>query len=599
MRAVRALRPSPASRREARPRRASSPSPSLAPWAFGAPVSRAPCAPWPPARSRPPRSSLGAGALRGGVSRCPRCRCGRSSRFLAPRPRPARAAARRRARPRRARLRTPCGTRPTRPAAAVLGARAPGRSRSTRDTTLRPWRSWPVSPSSPSSPPRVLARPRPAGARGGRVVAAAGSSSPPTRSSPGPGSARCSTGRSRVPTVSPFGPFVNKNHFAGWTAMARSSRRASRSASPARREGARSGDWTAGPRRGRRSSSRSWRRSPWPSPSLASLSRGGAFALAAGAACLRGARPRPGPRTRAARRASCRRSPSPASSAVLLARPRAARGAGAHAHPLRRLLPPRHLARLAAARGVEPGASGSGLGAFHDAYPRFKRGYGVVRVEHAENDYVETLAETGRRPASPSRSRASVLLLAAAASRRSPADGDRARARDRHAARSRRWPRSPSTRLVDFNLRIPSNAALAALAAAAAAGLAGARARPLAARRRAAPSRWAPSACSSRASLPAARSRGRPAREEAAPRRPRPWPPTSARLRLERAGGRPGAQLLRRRPAHAESWLMLAGVRAARATRPPAAALARHAVSLDPERPACARRPARPAAISP
>ena len=47
--------------------------------------------------------------------------------------------------------------------------------------------------------------------------------------------------------------------------------------------------------------------------------------------------------------------------------------------------------RLAAASPL----LGHGLGAFHDAYPRFKRGHGILRVEHAENDYLETLAETG------------------------------------------------------------------------------------------------------------------------------------------------------------------------------------------------------------
>ena len=41
----------------------------------------------------------------------------------------------------------------------------------------------------------------------------------------------------------------------------------------------------------------------------------------------------------------------------------------------------------------------------------------------------------------------------------------------------------------------------------------------------------------------------------------------------------------RKRPAHAESWLMLAGVEAARGETGPAADLARHATSLDPERP--------------
>ncbi len=55
-------------------------------------------------------------------------------------------------------------------------------------------------------------------------------------------------------------------------------------------------------------------------------------------------------------------------------------------------------------------------------------------------------------------------------------------------------------------------------------------------------------------------------------------------LRLARAEAALGA-LLRERPAHAESWLMLAAVRRARGDPASAAALARRAVWLDPERP--------------
>jgi cytochrome c-type biogenesis protein CcmH/NrfG len=64
------------------------------------------------------------------------------------------------------------------------------------------------------------------------------------------------------------------------------------------------------------------------------------------------------------------------------------------------------------------------------------------------------------------------------------------------------------------------------------------------------------------------------------------------RLRLERAEAAL-SRLLQRRPAHAESWLMLAGTRAARGDAAAAASLARQAVWLDPSRPglaAAARR---------
>jgi len=55
-------------------------------------------------------------------------------------------------------------------------------------------------------------------------------------------------------------------------------------------------------------------------------------------------------------------------------------------------------------------------------------------------------------------------------------------------------------------------------------------------------------------------------------------------MRLERAEGALGA-VLRLRPAQAESWIMLAGTRAARGDTAAGVALARHAEWLDPERP--------------
>jgi cytochrome c-type biogenesis protein CcmH/NrfG len=55
-------------------------------------------------------------------------------------------------------------------------------------------------------------------------------------------------------------------------------------------------------------------------------------------------------------------------------------------------------------------------------------------------------------------------------------------------------------------------------------------------------------------------------------------------LRLERASAAL-RHTLGRRPAHAESWLMLAGAELALGRGTPAAAFARHALVLDPERP--------------
>jgi len=221
-------------------------------------------------------------------------------------------------------------------------------------------------------------------------------------------------------------------------------------------------------------------------------------------------------------------------------------------------------------------AVGSGLGAFHDAYPRFKRGHGELRVEHAESEPIETLAETGA--AGLGLAVAGLLLLL------------------RTAARGRPMPRGVAWAvggggtaalvavathgLVDFDLRLPSNAALAALAASAAAGLAGPRHRPL--------SRPACATLGVAALLLLAASLAFP-----------PAPALRAREELRRAGetataavrdlrlGRAEAAAMgavSRRPADAESWLVLAYARAARGD-PTAVALAHHAESLDPRRP--------------
>jgi cytochrome c-type biogenesis protein CcmH/NrfG len=134
---------------------------------------------------------------------------------------------------------------------------------------------------------------------------------------------------------------------------------------------------------------------------------------------------------------------------------------------------------------------------------------------------------------------------------------------------------------VDFDLRIPSNAALAAVLASAAGGTVGPRARPLGRSAAAALALVAAGLIAALVALPvqpwlAAREEARLAVTATAP--------AVRALRLERAEAALVA-LLRRRPAHAESWLMLAGVRAARGDRASGAALARHAVLLDPQRP--------------
>jgi cytochrome c-type biogenesis protein CcmH/NrfG len=60
--------------------------------------------------------------------------------------------------------------------------------------------------------------------------------------------------------------------------------------------------------------------------------------------------------------------------------------------------------------------------------------------------------------------------------------------------------------------------------------------------------------------------------------------PEAKRLRLDRTE-RALQAVLRRRPAHAEAWLLLAATRAEGGDPPSARELARHAASLDPGRP--------------
>ena len=220
---------------------------------------------------------------------------------------------------------------------------------------------------------------------------------------------------------------------------------------------------------------------------------------------------------------------------------------------------------------------GHGLGAFHDAYPRFKHGWGEVRVEHAENDYLETAAETG----------AVGLGLVLAGLVALIAAGVRGIAESRDAL-TRGIGQGGVAALaalavhsgVDFNLRIPSNAALAALAAATVAAAAGLRPRPLP--RAAGLALALGAAALGFATLARAPGAGPAVRVELAAAASA-GVPAVRQLRLERAEAALVA-LLRRRPAHAESWLLLAGVEQALGRPATAAALARRAAWLDPSR---------------
>ena len=294
--------------------------------------------------------------------------------------------------------------------------------------------------------------------------------------------------------MSPFGPFVNKNHFAGWVAMA-ALLVAGLALGLADGARGRRGDWTTDPRAGGVILG-VVAALAMALAGLASLSRGGAAALVAGAACLAALRFSRGgsPRRRSGLLPSLVLAAVLGSILVALVPPEAHERLRTLSGASFRLDTWRDSLRLAASSPVV----GQGLGAFHDAYPRFKRGHGIVRVEHAENDYLETLAETGA--AGLALAVAGLALLLGAAGRGIATGPDRlVRGVGTGAAAALVAVAVHSA--VDFNLRIPSNAALAALAAAAAAGGGGRsvaaaaplrRARPLGRRARAARGRGVP-----------------------------------------------------------------------------------------------------------
>jgi len=388
-----------------------------------------------------------------------------------------------------------------------------------------------------------------------------------------------------VPTVRPFGPFVNKNHFAGWIAMA-TLLAAGLALGLADRARGRGGDWTTDPRSGGVILS-IVAALAMALGGLTSLSRGGTVALAAGALCLvtlrlfRGGRPRGAGSVLRGRRAG----PWPSlvlvgvlgSILVALVPPEAHERMRSLSGASFRLDTWRDTLRLAASSPV----LGHGLGAFHDAYPRFKRGHATVRVEHAENDYLETLAETGGAGL------ALALLgfgLVLAAAGKGIAEGPDRAVRGIGTGALAALAALAVHSAVDFDLRIPSNAALAALAAAVAAGAAGVRPRPLARAGALGLAAGALVLLASAASLP-----DRPwlaARQEVV-RAASSGAPAVRRLRLERAEAAL-VRLLERRPAQAESWLLLAGTRTALGDAASGTALARHAAWLDPERPGLA-----------
>ncbi len=267
-------------------------------------------------------------------------------------------------------------------------------------------------------------------------------------------------GRAAATMTSPFGSYVNHNHFAGFVVMATLVAAGLTLGSARRAEeiDARTvalGGLTLG----------------LAAVVVASRSRGGVVALAAGLACLcLGA----WAGSRAERRRPATLLLGGAAVIVVLGFavavvPEATRThlssllRGPDASGTYRIDTAAATLRLAASRPL----LGSGLGAYADALPAFKRDRGEVRTTHAECDALELLAEAGLAGLA-----AAGWLLAAIAS----GFADRlAHGRDPHRKALALGAAAAAVALAihsffDFNLRIPANALLGA----AVAGFAGA-----------------------------------------------------------------------------------------------------------------------------
>ena len=393
-------------------------------------------------------------------------------------------------------------------------------------------------------------------------------------------------GHIAVPTISPYGPFVNKNHFAGYVAMtALLAAGLCRGLKDDAARRAPDGDWRHGPRAGLVLAAGA--------ASLAgalavlvSLSRGGSLGLAAGAGVF---------------------------VLVSVLATRARRGSG---HDRRLavvfglglalllvtallILPAASKERLRSVSLSDASASfrlttwagtlrmaargplvGYGLGSFEFAYPPFKTSLGEFQVQHPENAAMELVADGGL----------AALLLAAAAFR-ALASSATAGSRQRGEPLRRGIVTGAFAGLaallvqdlVDFNLHVPSNAFVFAFLAAVAA----------ASSRRVSDPRvlggvglaLAVSVWASRAYMAA-----RPSVE--------PWSagalraagvPGDRRLRLERTES--GLRThLQRRPSDAQAWLLLGWTRLAAGDRASAQALLQHAAALDPANPWVAAR---------
>lgn len=401
-----------------------------------------------------------------------------------------------------------------------------------------------------------------------------------------------------VPTVSPFGPFVSKNHFAGHVELAAllAVGLATGLADEARRDAGRF-SWIES-RRAR------WVVLAWGAAAVlvlavpVSLSRGGVVSLAAGLSFF------------VLLRAWSRRHRglSVRALAILLA------GLAATAVALFAVLPAEPRDRVLTLAGITTDQSGayrlalwkdtlrlaasspavgSGFGAYEDAIPRFKTTAGHFRVQHAENDHLELLAEGGLLGTLLGGAAVLIVFLRGLLSLR---EGGHRLGRALLAGSLAGLAALYVHSAFDFNLRIPSNALMAALLVALT--LATARhpesGSPLFRHPKDA-SLPAPERSTSAARLLAVVLASSLLVAVATPWTENRWDPTAVQraaapdAALRRTALETDATaLLRRRPAHAEAWVHLAWLRLP-ASREDASEIVGWAVSLDPRHEAMAR----------
>jgi O-antigen ligase len=385
-----------------------------------------------------------------------------------------------------------------------------------------------------------------------------------------------------VPTVAPFGPFVSKNHFAGYVELA--ALLAVGLATGLADEARHGPGWL------------SWidsRRSKWVVLAWGaafvlalavpvSLSRGGVVSLCAGLlvfGILRLWTRGPSPLSHRALALSLALS-LVAAAAIVAVLPAEARsrvlslaGVTSDQSGSYRLGVWRDTLRLIASSPLV----GSGFGAYADALPRFKTAAGHLGIEHAESDHLELLAEGGLLAGFLGAVAVLVLLLLGLKSLRT---SEHRIVRSLLAAALAGGVTVYVHSGFDFNLRIPSNALMAALLAGvvAAAVLPEARGEETVAPRL----RWTTGPLLLAVSLLVTL-----ATPWSEPR----WDPaalarvtTTHRTDLRRSALEADVEaLLRRRPAHAAAWVHLGWLRLP-ASREGGSALARWGVTLDPRR---------------